>query len=420
MKLDVQVEVVDKIKPSSPTLPHLRRHDFSFLDQIANPYFMPFILFYHNDSLTTLEKKLAQVKSSLSKALSIFYPLAGKMKSGQAHVDCNDRGIHYVEARANCLLSEVLEDREPELLKPLVPFGLCDVNDMAAGVQVTSFGCGGLAVCLCISHKVGDALSCILFLNCWAAISRGDEDCESFVPDFGSVKLFPAIELPDQEKDDISPIIKEGLVTKRFVFGPTTISSLRDKYANPERQIRPSRVEALKAFILQRHMETMQRTKYVLIEPVNLRQRTTPRLSFRHFGNIIVAIKNVMDLSDVGEREIVSQVRERIRGVDMGCVKQIQDTSEYLKQEEKITKESRKGNMLPILFTSLCRFPMYDADIGWGKPAWVSTVGMPHSHMVSFWDGKDGESIEVYVTLGAEDMSKFEKDKELLSYTSSR
>ncbi|KAI4369739.1 hypothetical protein MLD38_018152 [Melastoma candidum] len=75
--------------------------------------------------------------------------------------------------------------------------------------------------------------------------------------------------------------------------------------------------------------------------------------------------------------------------------------------------------MLPIVFTSLCRFPMYEVDMGWGKPAWVSTVGLPHSDMVSFWDAKDGKSIEVYVTLKVDDMAKFEKDKELLSYISS-
>ncbi|KAI4369740.1 hypothetical protein MLD38_018153 [Melastoma candidum] len=414
MKLAVEVVVVDKIKPSSHTPPHLRRHDLSFLDQIAIPYFMPFIFFYQNDGLTTLELKLARVKSSLSKALSVFYPLAGEVKVDQVHVDCNDHGVHYVEARASCRLSEVLEDPEPVLLKPLVPLELCDIGDMAAAVQVTSFGCGGLVLCICVSHKVGDALSCISFLNCWAAISREDVDCESFIPDFGSAKLFPSIKLPDQRLE--FPILKEGLVTKRFVFGPSSISTLIDKYSDPERKLRPSRVEALRTFFWKHHMETTRRTKYLLVDVVNLRLRRTPKLSFRHFGNILVKLKNMMEVADVGEREIVSRVRELIRDVDMGCVTQIQDSYEYLKRDMEILKESRERDMLPITFTSLCRFSMYEVDMGWGKPVWVSTVGLPQSNMVSFWDTKDGESIEVYVTLSVEDMAKFEKDKELLSY----
>ncbi|KAI4364677.1 hypothetical protein MLD38_020734 [Melastoma candidum] len=217
--------------------------------------------------------------------------------------------------------------------------------------------------------------------------------------------------------EPLCPIIREGLVTKRFVFGPDSISALRAKYGDPKMNIRPSRVEALRGFFLKRHMETTGRRKYMGVEAVNLRPRTVPPLSMRHFGNIIVILKHKMEFeAGAGERDMVRRMREAIGEVGMGCVKEIQDTREYLKAEMEAKRVAEEEGMLPIPFTSLCRFPMYEADMGWGKPAWVSTVGLPHPDMVSFWDGRDGESIEVYVTLWKEDMAKFDKDEELLAH----
>ena len=41
------------------------------------------------------------------------------------------------------------------------------------------------------------------------------------------------------------------------------------------------------------------------------------------------------------------------------------------------------------VFTSVCRFPYYEIDFGWGKPAWVSSVQKP-SGIVLMMDTKCG------------------------------
>ncbi|KAF9610458.1 hypothetical protein IFM89_022422 [Coptis chinensis] len=67
------------------------------------------------------------------------------------------------------------------------------------------------------------------------------------------------------------------------------------------------------------------------------------------------------------------------------------------------------------LLTSWCRFHFYIADFGWGDHIWVSPVN-PFKNVLVLMDTKNGEGIEAWVTLDAEDMAKFETDPELLAY----
>jgi hypothetical protein len=71
MKVDVQVISTDTIKPSSSTPDHLRHHTLSFIDQIAPPFFMPFLLFYPRDGVAhlTSEERQGRIKQSLAEAL---------------------------------------------------------------------------------------------------------------------------------------------------------------------------------------------------------------------------------------------------------------------------------------------------------------------------------------------------------------
>ncbi|KAL0434576.1 UNVERIFIED_CONTAM: Vinorine synthase [Sesamum latifolium] len=49
------------------------------------------------------------LQKSLSQVLSKFYPLAGHLVD-DLYVDCNDEGVPYVEAVANCSLSQVIKN----------------------------------------------------------------------------------------------------------------------------------------------------------------------------------------------------------------------------------------------------------------------------------------------------------------------
>ncbi|KAM7523088.1 hypothetical protein LguiA_012990 [Lonicera macranthoides] len=87
-----------------------------------------------------------------------------------------------------------------------------------------------------------------------------------------------------------------------------------------------------------------------------------------------------------------------------------------------------RGRVVPALpeatfelfrFSSWCRFPVYEADFGWGKPTWISIAGSPNKGCVIFMDSRYDEGIEVWLVLDEKAMEKFELDPEFQFYNSS-
>ncbi|KAI4382500.1 hypothetical protein MLD38_008457 [Melastoma candidum] len=428
-KFEVTIQTTDTIKPSSPTPHHLSRHDLSFLDQLAPPIFMPLCLFYRKDDFPgglDATHKVARLKDSLSESLSTFYPLAGRVRDN-LYVDCGDQGVYFAEARVSCKLVDILENPSPTALTRLLPFQLYDPEDFAAALQVNLFACGGLSVCLCISHKVADALSYFTFLNSWAAVARGDAH-GTVTPYFDVASLFPPVNLGGYQPS--TGIVKEGLDTKRFMFGGPAIASLRDRYTDDSAAAggngyrRPTRVEALSAFLWWRYIQSVhgggkgadtEGKVYTVLHAVNLRTRIDPPLPQSYFGNISRIAITMPKLDD--ETKIVSQVREAIRQIDTEYVKNLQQGEAHLSLMKERSMKFSKGEIVTFNFTSLCRFPMYEADFGWGKPTWAGSTAMPYKNLVVFLDRKDGEGIEAWVNLREEEMVVFEKDEELLKFT---
>jgi len=426
MKFDVQVISVDTIKPSSSTPGNLRHYTLSFIDQITPSIFMPFLLFYPRDAVANLSNKERQsrIKQSLSEALTRFYPLAGRVKDND-HVDCNDEGVHYVEAKAACKLSEFLEDPNPAEHNKLLPYELDDVSEVALAVQLTTFHCGGIVIGLAFAHKVLDASSFFLFLSSWAAIARGSSNVAT--PQFESATIFQPVPVPTFTLPRGSPG-KDKIAVKRFVFEGSAIAALRDKYSTDDTSIeypRPTRVEALTAFIYNRFLAATQpdpNKLYVLSHVSNVRKRLDPPLSENYFGNISVGTGFVIsrDTEDAFHR-VVIPLRDAMRKVDMDYVKSFQESgggrSNFLVEN---AERLRKGEVaISLAFTSLCRFPVYETDFGWGKPVWVASARLLYKNLVGFFDMKSGNGIEVWINLDEEDMAKFEVDKELLAYVSS-
>ncbi|KAF2286552.1 hypothetical protein GH714_017631 [Hevea brasiliensis] len=377
---EVQAISKELIKPSSPTPHHLRHYKLSFLDQISVPIFMPLVLFYPREINTNNKERCDLIKKSLSEALTHFYPLAGRVIDNM-YIDCNDEGAHFVEACAKCTLSDILQNPNPSDLNKLLPYELDHVKDLAAVFQVTFFECGGMAIGFGMSHK----------------------------PRTG--------------------IMKDNIVTKRFVFDASTIAALRAKYSDDSSSRsprRPTRVEALSAFIWSRFMATTEPEAlssdkiYTVLHAVNLRPRMNPPLQELYFGNIsriAVAVANV-EAKENKNYGIVSQMRDAIRNVNLDYVKKIQEGDGHLNFMKYRAEKVMKGEVVSFSFTSLCRFPIYEADFGWGKPVWVGSASLTFKNLVVFLDTKEEDGIEVWINLKQEDMAKFEADKELLAHIS--
>lgn len=92
----------------------------------------------------------------------------------------------------------------------------------------------------------------------------------------------------------------------------------------------------------------------------------------------------------------------------------LQDGNEHLDfLKDSSYKVLVQGGLVTFQFTSLCKFPLYDPDFGWGKPTWVGSPALTFKNLVVFMDTKTEDGIEAYVSLTGEDMAKFEADKEL-------
>ncbi|KAF5443018.1 hypothetical protein F2P56_035615 [Juglans regia] len=423
--LDVEVITKDTIKPSSPTPDHLRRYNLSFIDQITPQIFMPLVLFYPRDSNAHLNNIDCQdnIKTSLSKALTLFYPMAGRVKDN-SHVDCNDEGVHYVEAKTNCNLSEFLEDPNLVELNKFLPYELDDVNEVALAVQVTSFSCGGIVIGLVFAHKVSDASSFFSFLNTWSALACGSNDITN--PRFESAMIFPPETFPSYSPS--RGIAKNKIVLKRFVFDSSAISALRAKYSTNNTSIeypRPTRVEALSAFIFDHFLaatgaDADTNKVCTLFHIANLRTRMDPPLSNNFFGNMSLSTGSVISRkTGDGFHDIVIPMRDSIRKADIDYVKSFREDGASLRFMSENAERLKKGEVVSLAFTSLCRFPIYEINFGWGKPIWAGSVRLLYTNLVTFFDTKSGNGIEAWINLDEKDMAKLEVDKELLAYVSS-
>ncbi|EXB56328.1 Salutaridinol 7-O-acetyltransferase [Morus notabilis] len=446
--MEVKIVSIDHIKPSSPTPSHLRTFKLSLLDQLIPSPYAPIILFYPPNDDVSNSNKLESLKKSLSETLTDLYPLAGKIKDDLS-IDCDDGGAYFAEAKVDSSLRDFLN--QPDyllLLQKLLP---CDLNFAAsnrndnnhvANIQINVFGCGGLAVGLCISHKILDGAALSSFLRSWATTARGDRTCKAArPPSFEAANsLFPANDAGDLWLRDTSMVMfgsfftKGKCVTKRFVFDASAILSLRSEASRSSSSAavqNPTRVEAVSAFIWRCVISAAKDRNGGVSRPslsthlVNLRRRTTPFLSEHCLGNLLwIASAQSRpargDHAVAGVSELVGLLRESFSKTDGDFVKRLRGEKRRFRMLEslnRIIQVMGDGEMDQIGFSSWCKFGFYEADFGWGRPAWVSSFGLSGSvfmKLVILADTRLGDGIEAWVTLDERDMAIMESNTELL------
>ncbi|PON64730.1 Transferase [Parasponia andersonii] len=435
----MKVEVISSeiIKPSSPTQDYLRRYQLSFLDQICPKAYIPFLYFYElNDSTSELSSIADDIsnklKKSLSQVLTLYYPLAGRFTNDN-FIDCNDNGVLYLEARVlRSQLSDVINNPIFCELNELLPFKLDELAELHLGVQLNVFETGGIAIGVCVSHRLADDLSSLVFIRNWMAIARGEEGA-AVQPEFVSASLLPPKVTTGY---DPSVVIRKNntVVTKRFVFDARKVEALRAEYeaktieeTSPKRRL--SRIEALSAFIWSRFVAATK----VENEPafnirtihhaVNLRPVFDPPLPEHSFGNFYTSSTTVPGpLSTSGEEycyDLAKTIGEDIRKIHKDALENLRHVGdEFMDSLKKGTEIFVKGEMVSLVFTSLCGFPVYEADFGLGKPKWVSTGARCFKNVVGFLDNKMDNGLEAYICLKPDDMANFEVDKEFLALVS--
>lgn len=428
-KMNVRIVSRKLIKPSIPTPNHLRTLRLSFIDQLSPSAYGSFIFYYLSNGNNTISEKIELLENSLSETLIRFYPLAGRFIEDRNSIDCNDQGAECLIAQVGCKLSQFLDQRkhlDAELLNRFIPFAkeVVAFSPTVLAVQLNVFDCGRLAIGVSLSHKVADGFVISSFIQGWAAACRFGNINEVITsPSFEMGSLLPArdtnkLKIPVPEKDGTK------MVTKRFVFDGLAISTLKAKAIGEV-----SRVVVVTAVLWKARILVAQ-AKHGLLRPsllniaYNLRGKTGLKIPKNSFGNAfkLVIARFKPSESKLEFNDLVSLLGNSIRETASDCSKteDADDLFTLVISSMREIHEILERNETDIcVFTSVCGFPYYEADFGWGKPSWISSVHKP-SDIVLMMDTKCGRGIEAWVTLEEKDMLKFQQDEDIVAFNSGK
>ncbi|KAG5242360.1 vinorine synthase [Salix suchowensis] len=392
----MEVHIISKeiLKPSSSTPQHQRTYKLSVLDQ------------------ENFCKNSDNLKESFSRALTHFYPFAGRVKDDFS-IDCNDDGAAFIEARVSGDMSMVIEQadiNQHQHLLPCSPYAKISklsTDQVTLAVQVNYFNCGGMAISICIWHAVADGSTLATFVKSWAAITRDPKHILDEVI-FDCTTLFPPQDLSSfslhnlMKKDMLNEI-----VTKRFLFDGSKVAALRDEVGNGPSLDRPTRFIAVSSLILAammtvtRENEADQQISVVTIA-VNLRGRLKPPSE-----------SNVLNYNS-----LAGKLDESIRKMNDEYIRKFLAGGGYFNFVKRFREKAKKGlNMMAFGLSSWCRFPFYEADFGWGKPIRLIPA-LQLNRVAIFLDTADGEGIEAWISLSKEDMVMFEQHPGIFTHAS--
>ncbi|XP_034694202.1 stemmadenine O-acetyltransferase-like [Vitis riparia] len=414
------------IKPSSPTPDSKKIYMLSLLDLlIANRIYVPIIFFYQNkegDNSVDVAHISSGLKKSLSETLTHYYPLAGRIKDGVT-VECNDEGAYFSEARIDCHLEGFVKHPEArdylDLLMPVeIQSNSSDMGSLLL-IQITFFSCGGIAIGMRVSHKVSDLHGISAFLNDWATMARksGEEISAELTP------FFPpgdSLSMPEAK------LYKGSLVKKRFVFEAVKLGALK-AMATQSGVENPTRVEVVAALIYRCAVAASKVSSgslkpSVLLQTVNMRKRIVPPLPEKSFGNMVwfYSIHTARE-SEIEFHALVGQLKAGLAHFcdTYGKIFTGQELIRLMfKERAKFTHSNDNHHVNKYICTSWCRTSLYQTDFGWGKPIWLSPTGIGSKNIICLTDTREGDGIEAFVTLEKQEMAVFERDEELLQFSS--
>ncbi|XP_076899665.1 acylsugar acyltransferase 3-like [Bidens hawaiensis] len=291
------------VKPSSPCPSHLKTYNLSGLDLRSMPEYMPLIFYYPNNETCTLtpDDKVRVMKKSFSEILTRYYPFAGRLHTlTSTYIDCNDEGAVFVEAKHDSqmnMLQHVSEENDivAQLFVDCMLWPNSPYTEILLGIQVNHFACGGMAVAISLSHKVGDGCTLGSFVSHWASVARhGSTDHKEVLPldpyfvQSPATTNFVPLEIVDLLQRRPNP------VTRKFLFPNSKLSDLKNKVITEGGLTlsinNPTRVEVLTSLIFKAVVASTTPTSssfkpYFLLSAANIRNKFVPELPQTTVGN---------------------------------------------------------------------------------------------------------------------------------------
>ncbi|XP_071721858.1 uncharacterized acetyltransferase At3g50280-like [Rutidosis leptorrhynchoides] len=383
------------------------------------------------------------LKSSLSRTLAFFPPLAGRLNmiendDGDAtcrfFIDCDNSGARFVHAVANGVSVADTTETEYVPIEITRSFFLLNgvenhegVREPLLAVQVTEL-VDGIFIGCTVNHSVVDGTSFWHFVNSWAEISRTSSQFQTgSIPNPPALHRWfpdgiePPIRIPiiptDDNKDSVTP---QPLRERVFHFRRESVATLKSK-ANAEAGTNKiSSLQALlahfwRSVIRSQYANSMvepdQETHYKLLIGARSRVKGFPE---HYFGNAIQVGALTLKAKQLIDNELGFVAWKMNRMVAEHTEDEMKDYFKRWVENPKLPTLSDAATNA-LITSSSPRFDVYGNDFGWGKPIAIRSGEANKSlGKITLFEGIEQGSIDIEACLSLNVLETVAKDKEFM------
>ncbi|KAL1817727.1 shikimate O-hydroxycinnamoyltransferase [Daucus carota subsp. sativus] len=427
-KMRIKVTESTLIPPSKPT-PSEKLWN-SNLDLVVGRIHILTVYFYRpNGSQNFFDSRT--VKEALSNVLVSFYPMAGRLgrdQEGRVEIDCNAKGVLYVEAESDNVVDDYGDFRPSLELRRLVPevdySG--DISSCPLFIaQVTRFKCGGVALGCGVHHTLSDGLSSLHFINTWSDISRG---LSIAIPPFIDRTLLRARDPPTPVFDHVEYHPPPSLNTPEAVKSPkaptTTVLKLTLEQLNQIKSTAKSdgnakdhsTYEILSAHLWRcackaRGLSDDQMTK--LYVATDGRFRLSPPLPPGYLGNVVFTATPAGTAGEIISEPLVNSAKRIHAALSKMGNEYLRSALDFLECQPDLSALVRGPQYFAspnLNINSWTRLPIYDSDFGWGRPIHMGPAVILYEGTIYVIPSPTNDrSVSLSVCLDADHVEKFKK-----------
>ncbi|VAH94883.1 unnamed protein product [Triticum turgidum subsp. durum] len=393
------------------------------------------VFFYRLAADADVPAILSNLKTSLAKALSAYYPLAGRLRLTPGTADRHEiyyqpgDGVTFTVAqyyRDHVDFDELVVDKPRKVCKiaPLAP--PLPKGGAVLALQATVLR-RGLAVGMAVHHAACDGAISTRFLHAWAAAGTGAVAPLPPVIDRTLIKdatgLYDVFlkAMPSADEMEHVKVLDDKLLAT-FTLSKEDIQRVKDVVASEaaQRGAAPPRCSSLVAtfgFMWSCYQRARDddagsnggdRPTY-LVFPVDHRTRMKPPVPDGYLGNCVGGAMHAAPMDKLAEAgagglfvactALAAAIDEAVRGIR---------SPETIALWLDKFREAAMAGMWTVAGSP--RFRVYEVDFGFGRPAKVEIVSVARTGAMAVAEGRSSAGgIEVGISLPAAGMQRFQK-----------
>ncbi|KAM3375475.1 acyltransferase Pun1-like [Capsicum galapagoense] len=226
-----------------------------------------------------------------------------------------------------------------------------------ATAQLSHFDCGGIAISVCLSHKVGDEDSGYRFLKDWAALTRHSNNIV-LSPYFVQDSILPS---PPNLGPLVSPVStkKQECVEKTFDFSPLKLNAVKASVKSEGIQ-HLTRNEVVNALVYKYAANAASSSRsHKLVLYLNIRESISPQLPPTSIGNMLTVFSTPIHRGDLKIAKVIANIRKS-RDNNTRNKEHNEWVSEILHAYRTGKGTFQKRSCDVYISTSLCKYPFQE------------------------------------------------------------